>query len=74
MPSKKDLREQEKILKNCMRSDNLFFDKMSDLAKDISLSEEKEKELYEECQKKYGMRIKRRKRKRYSMTFIAVML
>ena len=74
MPSKKDLREQEKILKNCMRSDNLFFDKMSDLAKDISLSEEKEKELYEECQKKYGMRIKRRKRKRYSMTFIAVIL
>ena len=51
MPSKKDLREQEKILKNCMRSDNLFFDKMSDLAKDISLSEEKEKELYEECKK-----------------------
>ena len=29
----------------------MFFDKMSDLAKDISLSEEKEKELYEECQK-----------------------
>ena len=74
MPSKKDLREQGKILKKCMRSDNLFFDKMSDLAKDISFSEEIKKELYEECQKKYGMRIKRRKRKRYSMTFIAVML
>ncbi|HJF40977.1 MAG TPA: hypothetical protein K8V91_08645 [[Clostridium] spiroforme] len=45
---------------------------MSDLAKDISFGEEKE--LYEECQKKYGMRIKKRTRKRYSMTFIAVIL
>ena len=55
-----------------MRSDNLVFDKMSDLAKDISFGEEKE--LYEECQKKYGMRIKKRTRNRYSMTFIAVIL
>ena len=51
VPSKKDLREQGKILKKCMRSDNLFFDKISDLAKDISFSEEIKKELYEECQK-----------------------
>ena len=50
----------------------MVFDKMSDLAKDISFGEEKE--LYEECQKKYGMRIKKRTRKRYSMTFIAVIL
>lgn len=72
MLSKRDLREQGKIIKKCMRSDNLVFDKMSDLAKDISFGEEKE--LYEECQKKYGMRIKKRTRKRYSMTFIAVIL
>lgn len=52
----------------------MFLDKMSDLAKDISFSEENKKELYAECQKKYGMRIKRRKRQRYSMTFIAAMV
>lgn len=57
-----------------MRSDILLFERMSDLARDISFDEKKADELYSECQKKFKLKLKKRKKKRCSMTLIAIVL
>lgn len=50
----------------------MLFERMSDLAGDISFDEKKADELYSECQKKFKLKLKERKRKRCSMTLIAI--
>lgn len=57
-----------------MRSDILLFERMSDLARDISFDEKKADELYSECQKKFKLKLKKRKKKRCSMILIAIVL
>lgn len=57
-----------------MRSDILLFERISDLARDISFDEKKADELYSECQKKFKLKLKKRKKKRCSMTLIAIVL
>ena len=57
-----------------MSSDILLFERMSDLARDISFDEKKADELYSECQKKFKLKLKKRKKKRCSMTLIAIVL
>ncbi len=52
----------------------MLFERMSDLARDISFDEKKADELYSECQKKFKLKLKKRKKKRCSMTLIAIVL
>lgn len=52
----------------------MLFERMSDLARDISFDEKKTDELYSECQKKFKLKLKKRKKKRCSMTLIAIVL
>lgn len=52
----------------------MLFERISDLARDISFDEKKADELYSECQKKFKLKLKKRKKKRCSMTLIAIVL
>lgn len=52
----------------------MLFERMSDLARDISFDEKKADELYSECQKKFKLKLKKRKKKRCSMILIAIVL
>ena len=45
-----------------MRSDILLFERMSDLARDISFDEKKAVELYSDCQKKFKLKFKKIKK------------
>ena len=52
----------------------MLFERMADLARDISFDEKKADELYSECQKKFKLKLKKRKEKRCSMILIAIVL
>lgn len=52
----------------------MFFEKMSDLAGDITFDERKVDELYTKCCAKYELKIRRKRRNYCSMTIIAVIL
>lgn len=53
---------------------DLFFEKMSDLAGDITFDERKVDELYTICCAKYELKVRRKRRNYCSMTIIAVIL